>query len=95
MKHTVMCTNGRIIKRVHAAMDAVPGVRKHATEKQAINEALTEWALRRENLAAYGNEYHEMRVHFDDEHYLHGCDCSLCKMFRYIIDNGKRQDRSR
>ena len=51
---TLICTNGRIIKRVHDAMDAIPGVRERATEKQAINEALTAWAETREREAGDG-----------------------------------------
>ena len=41
------CTNARIIKMVHAAMDAVPGFRERATEKQALNQSLELWAQAR------------------------------------------------
>ena len=44
---TLVCTNARIIKMVHTAMNAVPGVRKRVTEKQAINHGLEAWSLAR------------------------------------------------
>ena len=38
------CTNSAVINRVHIAMNAIPGFRERATEKHAINSALTLWA---------------------------------------------------
>ncbi len=51
----LMCTNTRIINRVQALLIGIPNVRPRATEKQAINEALTMWAEAREQLTARGS----------------------------------------